>query len=153
MSLYVNDSLRLDSILINYTAGWDVFKTMEAGLFEMSPSDTLLKISIIKGGFNLAAMTFSYADAPVSIRESMHTELSIYPVPANNVVFVRGIPENSDLVLFDSKGSIIQKIRIAESPQLKLDISSYNEGLYFIKVLSPSGKSLNGKFIRSIENY
>ncbi len=58
--------------------------------------------------------------------------LTVYPVPASNLLIVNGIHENTELHILNSLGQIIEKI--SGSGDLELNIEEYTKGMYFIVV-------------------
>ncbi len=150
IAVYVNDSLRLDSVIVPYTTSGDQFQNIEAGTLELSTEDTLLKIAFIKGGINLSELNFSLTDPPVIIGTRMQKEsVRIYPVPAYDHIIIEGMPDQSRLAVYDLQGKrIVQTGHISGSSE-RLDIHHLDPGIYIVEIQYPSGLKRIEKFIKS----
>jgi N-acetylneuraminic acid mutarotase len=76
--------------------------------------------------------------AQFSILKS-ESELSIYPNPASDFVFISGLKKSANsqnLEIYDSKGNLVKTLELRNqySGQTKLDLSSLREGVYYLKV-------------------
>ena len=82
--------------------------------------------------------------ANVNIEENNFTELKLYPNPAKNSINI--FIDNShfnDYVLIDFSGKVLLTGQFLNS--LNLDLSSFKEGVYFLKVINQQNK-----FVRKI---
>jgi hypothetical protein len=86
------------------------------------------------------------------VEEIYNDEISVYPNPANNTVFIKNINavEGAEIVLSDMLGHIIRKseiVKLAPYGEYRFDISNLNRGFYLITVNLKS-QSLNYKFFK-----
>lgn len=112
-------------------------------------ADPLLKGTIDEFRF------FNYALTPDEITTLMlgqtalqslsGSEISIYPNPARNTIFIKNAIENS-VSLFDSTGHLIRNFQISETIHSE-NINNLQSGYYFIVLKDLSGKRYQKKII------
>ncbi len=85
------------------------------------------------------------------LTESENTrQLKIYPIPADNFVFLERIDKNEsyNYELIDISGKVVKSGFVAKnSAQVKIDCSSLNNGLYFIKTIGEGSNTLIQKLV------
>jgi len=79
--------------------------------------------------------------APVGIEEHLIEEdgLSIYPNPSNGQVFVESNEGIQSIQLFSMNGQLIRNQTLNNLKNFSLDLSSLNEGLYFMRLQTAKG--------------
>lgn len=84
-------------------------------------------------GYNNLNYTLNVSDA-LAVDTHDKIDMAIYPVPANDLINVEfdGI-ENYQISLFNSLGQIIKIPQSVQNNKLSIDVSSINNGLYFIE--------------------
>jgi len=72
---------------------------------------------------------------PFSVSEnaSASTELNVYPIPADNDLFIEMTPGALDLKLFDMTGKMVLFINQPQS-KLSLDVHTFHGGIYLLKI-------------------
>ncbi len=70
------------------------------------------------------------------------SKISIYPVPAENTLFSRGIDREAQISIYSFDGSLKEQFII--STDLEMDIADYQPGLYLIRI--QSGKEILNKY-------
>ncbi|MCD6018915.1 MAG: hypothetical protein K0S53_2036 [Bacteroidetes bacterium] len=81
------------------------------------------------------------------LKENLHTdEFSIYPNP-NNGIFVIDLKNDAELTITNLLGEIILEQQI-DSGKQSVDIKSYSDGVYLLKIVYPDGKSITRKIIK-----
>ena len=76
------------------------------------------------------------SDLTVGIDNSFSTELSIYPNPTNNTLFINNLPENSKIKVFDIFG---KEVLNQENINNQIDVSGLQIGIYFMKIENKKG--------------
>ena len=71
------------------------------------------------------------------------TSLRLYPNPVNQVLHLEGDFEKAQISIYDLTG---RKVYQGEY-QHEISVSSLNDGLYFIHVITAEGQVINQKFI------
>ena len=87
-------------------------------------------------------------DNLVSVEENEFEKIKLYPNPANNVINISDLENISDyqIAIFDMTG----KLMFEGNESTKIDISSFNEGVYLVKLYNKSsGSSKVAKFVKS----
>jgi len=84
-----------------------------------------------------------FTDQPVSIKENDMSEVSIYPNPVNNTLFIEG-NDITRIEIYDMQGRII-KSEVKTTNQL--NVSDLNQGIYMIKVQTVDGQKIM-KFVK-----
>lgn len=79
---------------------------------------------------------------------NFNDKLNIYPNPANDIIRVNlaNIGEKGDLVIYNQLGASIYQENISSKNELKIDVSGFSKGIYFMQI-SDGSKFLSGKFI------
>lgn len=79
----------------------------------------------------------------LSLSEGAGANLSVFPNPVNNLLFFKGLVENSMVNIFDVGGKIVWK---GKTPENGLDVSEWKKGLYFFKTDNGT-HPISGRFI------
>lgn len=81
--------------------------------------------------------------SPVGINEINSGVLAIYPNPATNMVYVElesNVPAQS-VKVFDFTGRLVMEQNVTGATSVKMDISSLNNGMYLLQVVTAQGTS------------
>lgn len=102
-------------------------------------------------GFPIASVQFNYdyqileknstvaQDNSLSTSESVLNQLSIYPNPAKDELFVSGLKKQTEYSIVTADGRLVKK----GSTEKKIDISTLEKGLYYMTI-----QQVNLKFIK-----
>ena len=72
---------------------------------------------------------------PGSVNESITDDILVAPNPTRGYVHVTGgVEGNFSIVIFDMLGREMHNTSINNTLDVKLDLSKYNTGLYFVKI-------------------
>lgn len=81
-------------------------------------------------------------DASLSVKDFELENLTLYPNPANNEVNLKwNKPEDVSIRVFDTQGKIVfygKRVNLYNG--FKIDVSSYDSGVYFVKLSSSNGE-------------
>lgn len=90
-----------------------------------------------------ASVLLSVTDG-VSVNETLTTETyNIFPNPVKDVLTVKG--ENmKQVVIYNSVGQMVETIN-AESDEVRVNVSTYNNGMYLINVIDNNGEMTTSK--------
>jgi len=78
--------------------------------------------------------------------DELAENVNVYPIPAHNYLNI-DLPESTEIKIYDLRGTELLHIQNAATQEL-LDISSFENGIYFVRVLSEH-KSTTVKFIKN----
>lgn len=93
-----------------------------------------------KTGDLFGALTVKYipfSSTPVTDVEDDKNEFDLYPNPTQdyvNIIFNKPIDSKSKIELLDIKGQMMATYESVSSPEMKIDLSRYAKGMYWIKV-------------------
>jgi hypothetical protein len=59
--------------------------------------------------------------------------VKVYPIPATDVLNIKGALNDSQISIFDITGKLIKNMKLAKT-NLKIEISKFPKGLYFLKI-------------------
>ena len=148
-SLHVNGEKRLDGITVSNTGGWRSFSKINAGTIHLTYGDTLLKVNFDAGGFNLADMTFTMTNKPVSSRFGKNdNSFTLYPVPASDFVYVSGKERIRSISVFGSDGRLIKHVSSPEPSTNSMNIQDLPSGIYVVRLLPAKGDPRFEKMIK-----
>jgi hypothetical protein len=71
--------------------------------------------------------------------------VSIYPNPSNSVVNITLTDNISQVVVYNSLGSVVSQFNITKDKSIQLNVNNYNAGAYLIKFITRSGDSFARK--------
>jgi len=76
--------------------------------------------------------------------------LGLSPNPVESQLLITGIPDNSQLTVYNTSGDEVMKLKETNSPveNTVLDVKNLNQGIYLIKSESGKGEIKTGRFIK-----
>lgn len=92
--------------------------------------------------------TYYYGGATAGVSDVALKELSIYPNPTSNVLFIKnnGLVDISSFKIYDVAGKMLLHDNLNLSD--KIDLSNLNEGLYFLELRTYEGQTKNIKIYK-----
>jgi len=126
-----------------------IIQTNDGGLLLMSSLSTTPNFPM---NLNVHLMKIDIDGNTVDISTNMHNELaySVYPNPAKDKLNISLLSENSNIAelrIYDVQGrQVLQKTINAKESEI--DVSSFSDGLYIIKVTSNTGYEFFRKFVK-----
>ena len=150
------------------TLKWEAPETEGVTAYEIYRETVLLDTitELYYNDENLISGTYTYNVRPVyedhngatstqevtfceGVEELFVPNVTIYPNPANDKVYIETEVEIKEIVVYDVYGRI-QNLRNSETQKLRnsVDVSELNSGIYFVKV-----KTENGNVIKRIVKY
>ncbi|MBL0316321.1 MAG: T9SS type A sorting domain-containing protein [Flavobacteriales bacterium] len=100
---------------------------------------------IVADGSNQEECTLSYPCLPIHV-EVLQNDLSIYPVPGNNVLNVSNRSEVFVAKIYDTRGRMLQSV-LPQSTSFTLDISKLESGVYFLHCEESVGEPVVYRFV------
>jgi len=96
---------------------------------------------------------------PTSIENmAVENEITIYPNPAGNTLTIQNVPlekeNNMNAIITDLTGRSVTSLSFKDLPSnpngnIEIDVHEIKPGIYFLKLISASGKEANTKLIVS----
>ncbi|MFK7775533.1 MAG: T9SS type A sorting domain-containing protein [Saprospiraceae bacterium] len=76
----------------------------------------------------------------------------VFPNPTNDILNIKWPKdfnlENSSILIFDAFGKVAQPIFPKNNDQEKIDLSGFDAGIYFVKIITEEGKSYTKKVVK-----
>ena len=76
---------------------------------------------------------------PTGITPATAEGIKVYPNPANSFVNVVTTSETRQIVLVNYLGQVVRNVTVNGAQTLKLDVSAYESGIYFVKFIAEDG--------------
>lgn len=94
--------------------------------------------------------TYQYTTGALSQTEfNLDNSISVYPNPTTNLVYIKSnVAETiKSIELYNALGQLIYLLGGENKSDLKIDLSSFEKGIYFLKVSFESSKQITSKLI------
>lgn len=91
---------------------------------------------------------FVYPDKTTDIKNTETYPLTIYPNPTTNKCFIHSNQPIEEIRIFDIYGKQIKYIQ-TKKREIECNLSSFSDGIYFIKVKLSNGESLTYKIVKN----
>jgi hypothetical protein len=104
----------------------------------MSDKDLSEIEAYINGDQSSAVVT----EFTTGINDLNNAKISVYPNPANDMLFVE-VSEEADIQMLDLNGKvIIMKARVNANETIEIDVESLASGVYFMRIYNDSFNSI-----------
>jgi beta-glucanase (GH16 family) len=135
LKVLVNGVTKVNSLGITYTGSWSSFASTAAKSISLATTDTLLRIEMGSGGFNLGQIRLE-DHLPTEIPEIQENYLLIYPVPVSELLFIRHSRALREIRITDITGVLrhIGTFGDQETTQCTVDVSGLPAGIYFLSL-------------------
>jgi hypothetical protein len=77
----------------------------------------------------------------ISASQSIDASLNVYPNPSNGLFTITGIEQNAIISIYNTLGELVKSIPSSDY-NTTIDLSDYSNGIYFIKIKSNKGESI-----------
>jgi hypothetical protein len=116
-----------------------VIDTVTSNLFEvtgLANGTYNFKVVALDGSGNLSgAGSTDVTLGPTSVHSQMAEKLKIYPNPVTSTLWVKGVQDIHDMTILNITGTTVMTVHNTN----QVDVSDLREGLYVIRVKTPSG--------------
>ncbi len=133
MEIHFNGEDRTGEISIPATGSWSSFISLVVEDIQLYNTDTLMRLHFNVGDFNISRTIFNYEGTGIT-HDTNHSEIRIYPNPAQNELQIRNITGNYQYSIHSVLGNIVQTGTITTNNSL--NISKLNHGTYFLMLKS-----------------
>jgi hypothetical protein len=129
--------------------GWEELRWSFAGRLSNTYNELVFMFDFGTVGDGSANSTFFFDDVNLvsgttSTREAENSKISIFPNPANNMLFINGLTTKSDISIYDFSGRLVSKQQVENNP---IDISYFHNGIYLMKIETATG-IVTKKFVK-----
>ena len=91
--------------------------------------------------YNLSELRKAYFSAPQSTEEIENQQLALYPNPAKDVLNIKNLADNQEVMIYSINGAVIMKTIV--SGDAEINVSDLHPGMYVV-----STGNLVSKFIK-----
>lgn len=92
---------------------------------------TAKRISSRENSSNPVSLTITYENPSTSLSNSVSSDFSIYPNPANDFITINGLNKIENVQIIDLNGQIRNSI---DNPSSEISISDLDKGIYLLRV-------------------
>ena len=100
-------------------------------------------VKAVHAAFDAATMeSVATAEAcadPTGITPATTEGIKVYPNPASSYVNVVTTSETRQIILVNYLGQVVRNVTVSGAETLKLDVSAYESGIYFVKFVAQDG--------------
>lgn len=90
------------------------------------------------------ATRVDYGIFPTATEKDVIPEIQVFPVPARDIIFVKGVERKSEIAIYSLDGKLIQKI--GTNSDINIDLSGFQSGIYLLNVSSDK-ENFKKKFV------
>lgn len=128
---YNSSNQLINKQLVEYSSG-----SLYTDEMEYDSDGFLTKITFSFGQSPIINQTIEYTYENVAeIDQNADLEISIYPVPVNNILTIESINEISEIVIINSLGQLVKSI-YPKNEKIEIDFTSFPRGEYLLKIQS-----------------
>lgn len=139
----------VDGVLVNTstlegTTGWEVYTTQSGtGDIDLTAGTHVIRFeSTGTSEWQWNADWFKlFFTGTLSLGEKKLLNVSVYPNPTYGDVMIEGLSSSAVITIFNLQGSVIEEINVVDK-NVNLNLSSYESGLYLIKITDKTASDL-----------
>jgi beta-glucanase (GH16 family) len=133
MIIYFNNEARTQVISIPSTGSWNNFSSVYLRDIQINTTDTIMKVEIVSGGFNLGRMRFEDW-LPSAVRTTEDDDITVYPTIATDWIRIDHSRYTREYFLTDMAGRTVMRGKI--TPGGSIDLSGISSGTYMVNILT-----------------
>jgi len=103
------------------------------------------RVFVTNEAFNCTVESIIIQVTSVGIQQIAELPIRLYPNPTSTYLFIDELPNNTLISIYDAAGRLLDNIS-NQSMLVKLDVSAYANGVYFVRFAS-NGKISTNKFV------
>lgn len=90
----------------------------------------------------------NHVQTNLGVKDEAQSNVTVYPIPANNFVYIEGVIKGSYITLYDALGNKVA-VYLANENSHKIDLDNLNSGVYFLHLSDFSNSKIIKKLIVS----
>jgi beta-glucanase (GH16 family) len=147
LSLSFNGTNVSGDISVPSTGAWDNFASIYVKDIQINDNDTILRVDIVNGGFNMGQLLFADSIPTTHVRDIENkNDLFIYPTVASTAIFVENITREHNYSVSDLTGRIVKNGTL--SPGSFIPVDDLTQGIYFLILDDSENLIVSGKFYK-----
>jgi len=147
--ILVNNTTKIIAIYPAMTGGWAIFYPVPFQPISLATTDTLLRIEMGSGGFNLGNISI-LDQIPTSVIDRPAESLVVYPVPVKDVLHII-CPEGAHMVtVSDLSGRVLysNQPKLSMENQLTVNFESFPAGIYIVSLTDRNNLTTISKVVK-----
>lgn len=147
--ILVNNTAKIIAVYPSLTGSWTVFYSIPFQPITLATTDTLLRIEMGSGGFNLGNISI-LDHIPTSVTDRPADNLVVYPVPVKDVLHIN-CPEGALLLtVSDLSGRVMYRSRPKSftGNVLSVNFDSFPAGIYLISLTDRNNRTTLSKVVK-----
>ena len=133
--IIVNNAAKIVALYPSMTGSWSVFYPIPFKPITLATTDTLLRIEMGSGGFNMGNISI-LDHIPTAVTDRPADNLLVYPVPVNDVLHIN-CPDGANMItVSDISGRVLYSSQPNSFSGNKLDVNfeSFPAGMYVVSL-------------------
>lgn len=144
--LLFNNEERTEVISVPSTTAWNKFSSIYVNDIEIKESDTLMRISIVNGGFNLGRLVIADSIPNAIKDEETLSKISLFPTIVSNELTIKDVNESVEYTIIDISGKELSNGTFFQ--ESTIDVSNLTNGIYLL-ILKTKNQQLSKRFIKT----
>lgn len=146
-TISVNGEQRLGPISVRRTGSWDTFISIRPGVIALHETDTLIRLDIATGDFNLGRLEFEPHVPTFAGKVISGGPITIYPNPAREQIHIAHADQGFVYEILGLDGTLRLRGASAATVQI-VRLDKLNAGSYVLILRPPGGNVATAHFIR-----
>lgn len=142
--LLMNDRPITDEVVASVANSWTLYRTVYIRNIELFKTDTMLRVEILNGDFNLGNMNFSRVGTAVNDTKKIRS-VQIHPTRVKDFLSIKNLDQASHYTIFNVSGNVIKSGELW--PIDMLEVGDLNPGIYVFILENETG-SITQKFLK-----
>jgi len=131
INLY-NKNVMLGSVAVTNTGGWTTFQTVSTTIdLEEGVHSLRMEYSGAGNLFNVNWLEFQALTLSTDDSISSNFNIKVYPNPAKDKLFIKGLRESSSFNIYDITGRLMTSVEV-EKESSEIDLSNLSPGVYLL---------------------
>jgi hypothetical protein len=150
LKILVNGVTKLNAVNVFNTTSWSSFVSTNPVTLTLAPTDTLLRIEMGAGGFNLGKIRLE-DHLPTGIEEKQRDDLLVYPVPVASRLYIHYPPGIRQMRINDNTGVLRYAFNSIDpgTNEYTVELGNLPAGIYFLTITDTRNTILVRKIVKT----
>jgi beta-glucanase (GH16 family) len=147
--IIVNGTTKITAMYPSMSGSWTVFYQIPYQSITLAATDTLLRVEMGSGGFNLANISI-LEHIPTSVTERPAENLTVYPVPVKDILNINCPAGALQVTVSDLSGRVLYSSRPESftGNVLSVDFGSFPAGMYVVTLTNRNNRTSVSKVVK-----
>ena len=83
----------------------------------------------------------------VTENQSQTDSVKVYPVPASSFITIESVGLQT-INIYNTQGQLVKTISVEGAPKVRLEVSEWASGVYFVEAMGDNGLKKSGRFVK-----